>query len=606
MAEIKYSETDFAQIKENLKTFLKSQDKFKDYNFDGSSMSVLLDVLAYNTSYNAFYLNMVANEMFLDSAALRENVVSRAKHLGYVPLSRKTLSAVIDLTVEFASSLATIPDNFLLSTTQEFYTNYNDVRYTFYPKASVYFDKIVDGKYIARNVDLIEGKRLSHTYVVDTTTPIKQRFIVPNAGVDIATLVVTVKESATSSNIAVFTPNTDITKVSSDSPVYYLQPYQSDLYEIVFGEGVLGRAVVDGNIVILDYVASTGSGAEGARDFRTNRLNNLTVVGNQTATITTKTAASGYSDAQSIESIKLLAPRSYEAQNRAVTKSDYETLILSDVSSVEYIRVWGGEENVPPEYGKVFCAIKPKTGTTLNTDDKTRILNSFIRPRSMVSIEVIIVEPEYIGIVLDCSVNYFSNKTTLNADSIRLRAATAIEKYVAENLNGFDADFRYSKLVKYIDDADTSIESNITEVRLKYPILPTLNTRNQFSIVLNNPIDRGDYLNSISAVRSSEFFYNNARVSLSDDGQGNLFLYYISSESSKVIVESSVGSVSYDDGTITISNMLVSGIPNNQSHINLYIKPRYNDVVALRNQMLLIEPEDISIQVVDLSRLKLS
>lgn len=606
MAEIKYTELDFALIKENLKNFLKSQDKFKDYNFDGSGLSILLDVLAYNTSYNGFYLNMIANEMFLDSASLRESVLSRAKHLGYVPRSRSALKAYVDFQVSFLSEDAVLPTNFLLSNTQEFYTNYNDSRYTFYPVKSVYFEKLADRQYIARNVELIEGKRLSHTYTVDTTSAVKQRFIIPNSGVDTSTLVVSVKESATSSNITVFRQATDITTVSATSASYFLQPYQADQYEVVFGDDIIGKAVVDGNVVVLEYLVSSGDGATGASIFRTGKLNNITVVGNQTSVVTTISAANGYAEEESIDTIKLLAPRSYEAQNRAVTKYDYETLLLKDVSTIEYVRVWGGEENVPPEYGKVFCAIKPKTGTSLNYDDRNRILTTFIKPRNLVSLEVVIIEPEYIGVMITSVVNYDSNKTTSDANIIKSLVFDAIDEYKTTHLNGFDSDFRFSKLTKFIDDADPSIESNVTDVTIKYKVIPTLNTRNKFSIVLNNEIDRGDFTNNISAVTSSSFYYNNARVSLADDGEGTLFMYYVSNDSTKIIVESKVGTVDYASGTITIENLLVTSISDNLNYINFYVMPKYNDVIALRNQMILIQEEDIDVTVVDIQKLKLS
>jgi len=616
MSEIKYSELDFALIKQNLKTFLKSQDKFKDYNFDGSSMSVLLDVLAYNTAYNSFYLNMVANEMFLDSAAIKENVFSRAKHLGYTPRSTTSIKAKIDFQVTFQSDAHAdlVPTNFALSKNQEFYTTSNDTRYTFFPRVAVFFEKIGTRTFIARNVELVEGKRFTHSYTVDTTLPIKQKYVIPNSGVDTSTILVTVRDNANSSAFTTFLPNTDINLLDSNSPAYFIETYNfdGDLYEIVFGDNIVGKGLVDGNIVSIEYIASTGDGADGASVFKTGSLITsldnpalMTIASAATSSATTLSSASGYAAPETIESVKLLAPRFYESQNRAVTKNDYETLILKDISLAEYVRVWGGEENVPPEYGKVFCAIKPKTGTSLNLDDKTSIINS-IRSRNLVSLEVIIVEPEYIGLSLTTQVNYNSGKTVLSADSIKSKVNAAIQTFKEENISGFDSDFRFSTLSKYIDAADASIVSNISDVGIKYKIIPTLNSRNQISIVLNNEIDTGDSANSVFSITSSQFYFNNNLVSLADDGRGKIVLYYISSTGVKVILNDSIGTVFYENGTITIQDLLVSSIPNNQNYITFFITPKYNDIIALRNQMLILEDSDIDVTVVDISKLRLS
>lgn len=615
MSDIKYTELDFGLIKTNLKTYLKSQDKFKDYNFDGSSMSILLDILSYNTGYNAFYLNMVANEMFLDSASMKENVVSRAKHLAYTPRSVASLRAKIDFQVTFQTDEAAsqIPTNFALSKNQEFYTNVNDSRYSFYPNSSVFFEKTESRTFVARNVELIEGKRLTHAYTVDTTLPIKQRYIIPNANVDTSTIRVSVKDSVSSTTNTTFLPNTDITLVKETSPVYFLQAYNADFYEITFGDNIIGKGVTTGNIISIEYIVSSGDGPVGASLFRTGSLlpslpqpSLSLIAAGAISTATVILPAYGYSDAESIDSIKLLAPRFYESQNRAVTKFDYETLILKDVPIAESVRVWGGEENIPPEYGKVFCAIKPKTGTALNEEDKSTIINTFIRPRNLVSLEVIVTEPDYVGITLNTTINYNANTTTLSADAVKTKVLSAIQTYKTDNLNGFDSDFRFSKFNSYIDSSDTSIVSNITEVGIKYKFIPLLNSRNKINIQLNNQIDTGDYLNNKSSIRSSSFNLNNNTVYLSDDGLGKIFLYYVSSDNKKIVVNDSVGVVNYETGLISIDNLLISSIPNNQNYINFYIKPKYNDIIALKNQMILIEDTDINVTVIDISKLKTS
>lgn len=606
MSELKYTELDFNLIKENLKTFLKSQDKFKDYNFDGAGLSILLDILAYNTSYNAFYLNMLASEMFLDSASLRNSVVSRAKHLGYVPRSVRSLRAIVDYEIYFESPDAQLPQNLLLSSAQQFYTTVDGIRYTFYPSRPTLFTKIGDRRYKISGLELVEGKRFTHSYTVDNNSVIKQRYVLPNESVDTSTLSVLVQQSATSSVLEYYSLSDDITEVSKTDQKYYIQEYENNLFEVIFGDNILGKRPESGNIIKLDYITSTGDGATGARVFRTDRLYGISVEGNQTFSITTQSVASGYSDLESIESIKLLAPRTYEAQNRAVTKYDYETLIRKDIPIVEHVRVWGGEEATPPEYGKVFCSIKPKTGTTLNYEDKVRLINNFILPRSLVTVDVVIVDPEYIRLTIDSTVKFNALSTAYNADTLKSKVLTSIEQYKDENLLGFDSDFRYSKFCSYIDNTDQAIVSNSTNVKIKYRVIPSLNLRNTFAIKLNNSIDTGDYFNNIPAITSSPFFYNNAKVYISDNGNGDLILYYRTADNTKVVLDQKIGTVDYESGTINVSNLLVSSIDGGNNYIDFMIIPKESDVIALKEQMILIEDADISVSMIDISRLKLS
>ena len=604
MSNIKYTELDFKKIKDNLKNFLKNQDQFKDYDFDGSSMSVLLDVLAYNTGYNGFYLNMVANEMFLDSASLKSSVVSRAKHLGYTPRSIKTLSAKVNLTITYTSE-DLVPDDLLLASSVEFQTNVNDTRYIFYPKDSVYLQRESSTVYTAKNLELLEGKRLTYSWTVDKTLPIKQRYIIPNDNVDLSTLKVSVQTSATNSGKVVLKKSEDINLLSPEDSIYFLNQYDESKYEITFGDNILGKDVENGNIILIEYLVSTGNGAVGASKFKISNSTSNIVANSSSIKIDTIDIAKGFVEAEDVNSIKLLAPRSYDTQNRAVTKFDYETIIQRDVAIVDDLRVWGGEENNPPEYGKVFCSIKPITGYSLNEDDKKNIIETYIRPRNVLSVEVVIVEPEYIRLILNTKVNYFSTKTSKTISDIKSAVFNSIKTYKDEKLVGFDSDFRHSKLTKIVDDTDQSIESNITNVTIRYRIIPTLDSKNNIVIKLNNAIDTGDSKNNIASVDSSEFLYKNTRVKISDNGSGTLFLYYLSGEK-KVVINSNVGSVSYDTGEIILTDLLVSRIPNNINYIDLFITPQENDVIVLRNQVLLIEDADINIDVVDLNKIKLS
>jgi hypothetical protein len=619
MSEIRIAELDFFEIKENLKTFLKSQKQFADYNFEGSAMSTLLDVLAYNTTYNGFYLNMTASEMFLDSAHLRENVVSRAKHLGFTSRSVHSLRLRADVQFELffqESDAASIPQSILIRTKDQIYTVIDGLKHTFTPTTSIYVDnptveRVVTSaglrrirvRFVAKDVEFIEGQRLTHRWTVDKNLPYKQKFIIPNSNVDLESLVVSVQQSAQNTNNEVFVPFKDINTLKPTDAVYYVQEVSGGQYEVVFGDNVLGKDVSDGNIVVVDYVVATGDGAQNASNFRVSGT--LGGIKADSVIIKTTEPAGGYRDQETIDEIKFFAPRVYDTQNRAVTKNDYETLLKREIPTVEYLRVWGGEENVPPVYGKVFCAIKPIGGRTVSEDEKARILNTYIKPRSVISMQVELVEPDYLGLIISSQINYFSNKTTKQKDEIKNTVYDKIRAHREQNLQGFDADFRYSRLVKDIDSVGQAIESNLTTVKMKYRITPAFDVPSSYSVLLNNPIDLGDATNQNAAINSTGFYYNGLLSYLGDDGRGKLYVYYLSNDQ-KIIIQPNAGSVNYATGEIQITNLLVTGIPNDFNYMDLIITPQKNDIVAYRNQILLLDDSDITVDVVDLLKVRLS
>lgn len=602
MTHTKFNALDFDTVKNNLKDFLKSQDKFKDYNFDGASLSILLDVLAYNTTYNGFYLNMLASEMFLDSAALRDSVTSRAKHLGYVPYSVKTHRATVNLTIT-PNRPSIAPRRLYLTRDVTFASYVNGSRYDFTLETPLFIELNSSGKYVANGVSLIQGTRLIHSYTVDNNLPIKQRFVIPNKMVDLSTLSIKIITSATNSIEQVFTLADDINTLSPTTPIYFIQPYKDETYEVVFGDGILGKKLENGNIVQLDYLVSSGSGADGAKNFVATRSFNIPE--GASATVVCTTPAAGFVDQESLDSIKLVAPRAYTTQNRVVTKSDYETLLKRDIPSIEHIRVWGGDEADPPVYGKVFCSIKPKSGYAFNTDDKTRLIENFIKPRSILALDVEILEPDYLYLTVSSKVSFFADKTNKQDGDIKSLVVDGIKQFRKANLSGFDSDFRQSKLVRQIDILDSSIESNTTSITVKYRLIPPFYRDFSQDIVLNNPIDRGDATNNNSAINSTEFVYKGSTVRLADDGKGKLYLYY-TLNGQRVIVNSSAGVVDYDTGKISIQNIVVDRIPNQQIFIDVFVAPRNNDVIAFRNQILRLEDEDIFVEMVNLNKVRLS
>lgn len=597
MAQTRYTELDFATIKENLKIFLRSQDQFKDYNFDGAGLAVLLDLLAFNTSYNAFYLNMLASEMFLDSATLRDSVVSRAKHLGYTPRSQRSTVATVDLEIFPSDGPGPAsPASILIETTQRFYSVVNDQKYIFSPLKSVLIQPN-NGKYIAEDVEIIEGVRLTHRWTYDATLSLKQKFIIPNAGVDTTQLKVTVQESSNNTTIRLFNLHKDINELNPTSQVYFLQESTDNKYEIVFGDGVIGLGLVDGNIVIVEYIVSSGAVATGSK-----RFTPVTKLGGyDTSTVSTISPAAGFVDQEEIDNIKRLAPLAFDAQNRAVTKLDYETLIRKDIPSIQFLRVWGGEDNVPAQYGRVFVSLKPFTGTALSEDQKVSLINTYIRPRNPISIQVIIVEPDFLRIQVESLIQYRGSNTTLNDADIKNKVQAAIVAFRTTELNGFDADFRYSKFVQAIDDADLSIEGNLTNIKMKYRIFPPFNVPTKFEIFLNNSIDRGDIANDLSSITSTGFIYRGILTFVGDDGKGSLFLFRVVNDK-KVIIQSNIGTVNYDKGIIVLDGFLVQSIPNARDYVDFIITPKVQDVESLRNQIVLLEDEDIILATKDLSK----
>jgi hypothetical protein len=616
MSEIKFTELDFAKIKENLKNYLKSQSKFKDYNFDGSGFSVLLDVLAYNTAYNGFYLNMLASEMFLDSAYMRDSIVSIAKHLGYTPSSRRALSAFVDVEINFVGEYAdrNPGGEFLIQTDDAFHCFIEQAKFSFYPKFPVAAVPVSPTKYIAKNIQLVQGKRLTYSWTVDTTA--KQQFIIPNPNIDLATLNVYISESATSSNRIRYSEFKDLTALGPDDEIYFIQEVSGSKFEILFGDGVLGKKLKQGNVIEIEYIVPGTGAAVGANKFYITESNigpfsvryDTKLVPKQITRVTNTIAARDFAEKESSDAIKYRAPRMYDAQNRAVTKNDYEILLKKDISIIEpkiqYLRVWGGEENNPPQYGKVFFAIKPAYGLRLNEQEKLRIIDEFIKPKNMISVEVEVVEPDYIGLKIDCTINYFGKKTKIDDAGLKDLVRKKIQQFREENIQGFDSDLRYSKLVAEIDSTNPAIESNITTVTLKYELLPALGEVFTKEISLTNPISKGDILNNISSITSVPFYYANILVTIGDDGKGNLVLYRAGSNIKVPIA--TIGTVNYDSGVININRLIVDQIPSAENNIDLYITPKYNDVIAYKNQILLLADEDIKVSSVNLDYIKLS
>ena len=591
--KLEISELDFDGIKSNLKTFLSQQNEFTDYDFEGSGMSVLLDVLAYNTHYLGYNANMLANEMYLDSADLRSSVVSLAKQVGYTPTSCTSSTATLTVLVNDASGAS-----LTMSRGTKFSTTVDGQSYSFVNNADVSITP-VSGVYQFDNLTVYEGSYLNYKYTANTSD-IDQRFIIPNDSVDTTTLTVKVQESSSDATTNTYTLATGITGLDSTSKVYFLQEVEGGRFEVYFGDGVTGKSIADGNIVILDYINGNRDAPNGATTFTLSG----TIGGFSSATITTVSNASGGTGLESISSIKYNAPRDYSAQDRAVTAEDYKTLVKGLYANAQAVQVYGGEDAATPDYGKVYISIKAKSGSNLTTATKESIVQS-LKSYAVASVTPVIIDPETTFITLVVNFKYNSGITTKDVSTLQTNVLTKIASYNNDTLEDFAGMFRYSKLIEDINNADTSILSNITTVRMYKYFTPTLNSGIKYTLSYNNALynpHSGHNSSGGGVISSSGFKVNNDSSLnehfLDDDGAGNLRLYYLSG-TTRVYTDSTYGTVDYATGEVVLTSAHITSISNvdgaTSTQVRVFATPSSNDVVPVRNQVLSIDTSNSTI-----------
>ena len=592
MAEItklNITELDFDAIKNNLKDYFASQSEFSDHDFDGSAISVMLDILSYNTHYNAYYMNMLASEAFLDSAQLRDSVVAKASMLGYTPRSSRGAKANVAITVTPGDSPATIT----IDKNTQFTSTVNGTSYVFCTSNSHTITPS-DGVYTASGVELTQGVPVTFRYTANTSNT-EQKFLLPNANTDTDTLTVTIQESVTDTNTAVYTLATDITTVNSTSNVYFLSEDTSGQFEVEFGDGVLGRKPITGNIVLLSALVTEGADVNGANTFSASG----TVGGYSTVSVATSNAAIGGSDRETLESIKFNAPKSFETQNRAVTTDDYKSIVEREVSGLDSVSVWGGQDNETPAFGKVFISAKPTGATALSTS-QIALIKSAVSDYNLMSITPEVVDPDIIDLIMSITVKYDSRLTTLSSGAVAEKVVTTINDYRTQNLLKFGSIFRYSTLSTRIDNTDTSIISNLTTITAKKGIVPSTTANNTYTISFNNPI----YSESTTyegAVSSSAFSYTDADgttygTCFFDDVNGVMRIYYLSG-STKVLLSNNAGTVTYSNGHISLSSFRPNSFTG--SKLDFTIKPSVNDLIPIRNQLFDIANTNITVTMQD-------
>lgn len=577
---LQVTELDFNEIRNNLKTYLSSQTQFQDYDFEGSSMAVLLDLLAYNTHYNSYYVNMLANEMFLDTAQQRDSVVSNAKLLGYTPISAVGATATVTLTFSGVSgtvSQFTIPKN------SKFTTTVDDIQYT-YVTPSAFTVQNVSNTF-SKAVTIKEGQPLTHRFVVNANNP--QRYVLPNENVDTTSITVRVQNSVSDTESTEFTRATNINQVFSTSPVYFLEEAYDGKYEIVFGSGSLGKALINGNIVIVDYLVCNGDATNGANTFSVDTLN----VGESysAVTITTTARARGGRPQETIDSIKFNAPRFYQTQNRCVIDNDYQRILLTENPDLQSVIAFGGELADPPVYGKVFVAVKPFAEQFATATRKQQLRESILN-RVPLAVDPVFIDADYTYVIPSITTYYNSSRTTVTTSAIEQAIRNAILTFSSTNLERFGNRLRYSRFVRTLDNINVGeILNNDANLRLEKRFVPNVNVAERVVLQYNNPIRP-------STVSSTQFTFSGFTAFLDDDNNGNIRIYRFNESRQKTFINERAGTVNYTTGTINIENFSPSAYSGIEMKVS--ITPDRLDIIPVREQILIMNSSDAIISLV--------
>ena len=579
------SDFDFDAIKLNLKSFLQGQKQFQDYDFEGSSLNILLDILSYNTHYLAYLANMATNELYLDSADIRNNIVSLAKMIGYTPSSPRAPMASIDVTLNNATGTSVTMNKGTVFT-----TSVNDVSYQYVTNSDITITPSA-GIYKFNGVSIYEGTLVTFKYTADTTD-VDQRFIIPSARADTSTLLVKVQNSSSDTTTETYSLAGGYNNVTATSKVYYIQEGQDGKYEIYFGDGVNGKSLADGNIVILEYIVTNIEDSNGASSFSLSG----NIGGFTNATISTVSSSQGGAAGEADESIRLNAPLNYAAQERAVTTTDYETLVQQIYPNALSVSAWGGEDDETPRYGIVKIGVKAASGSTLTETTKQDIVNK-LKPYNVASVSPQIVDPETTSVLLTSTVKYNTSTTTKSSDTLKSEIITAITNYNTNTLQKFDSIYRHSKLTGLIDAVDTSILSNITTVKIRKSFTPSLGSSQKYNIYFRNGVfnPHTGHNKAAGGILSSTGFKvtgSDFEMFLDDDGSGNIRRYYLSS-GIRTYANETQGTINYFTGEITLNSLNVSSISNiraaTSTVIEITVTPDSNDIVPVRDQIVEVD-----------------
>jgi len=582
MKQLNVTELDFDQIKNNLITYFKQHESgaYEDWDFEGSGLNQMLDVLAYNTHYNAILAHNSLNESFIDSAQIRSNVVSRAKLLGYTPRSRTASRATLALS--FPSSINEGRESYTLISGAKFTTVLNDITYTFITVEDYTAQlDIVNDVYSFPNVEIYQGRIKHNKYVVDDIN-LSQKFEIDDDTIDISNLDVNVYENARSNSFQAYIPFNEIGGVTGDSNIYFITENYSGNYEVSFGDNVFGKKPDRLNIIDFKYISTLGSEANGATIFDW-------VGSGISPNITLISKSSEGAEKEGVESIRFNAPLSFVAQNRTVTIDDYKSIISQNITGIQTLSIWGGQDNNPPEFGKVFISGKPVDGETLSVQQKDSI-ESLLKDKKIIAILPKIVDPEYTYLYFDVLFKYDSNRTSLSRGQLETKVRGVIEDYNINQLQQFDNIFRYSQLLSLIDNSDFSILNSFVRVFIYKTLDITYGNLTpvelDFDMELYGNIDEEE-----SIISSDSWIFGGVTYKLADEikngstNERNIFAYRETSSGERIKVYKSIGTIFMKEGTVKINPLPVE---QNES-INIYVSPASNDIVSKRNNLLSID-----------------
>ena len=576
---------DFADIKTALKDYMRAETDFTDYDFEGSVLSQLIDVLSYNTYYTAFNTNMVVNELFLDSSTLRDNVVALAKQIGYTPKSKTSPTAVVELDLLFSG---TAPAAVVFKAGSGFITNYDNSLYQFVVSED-HRAEVLNGV-ASFDLSINEGTYVTTRTVVDTSVK-GQRFTISNDAVDTSTLKVRIFESSSSSVYNTYEQANNILDVGAEDRVFYISEVEDEKYELFFGDGVLGKKLSNGQVVEISYVATNGAATNGAKKFTYNGSivdgdGNSILVPFTVNTLNTVSAASGGADIESIDNIKFNAPKYFGSQNRAVTGNDFSAIVRKLYPAISDIIVFGGEDQEPPAYGKVFLSIKPTEAASLSSYTKSELVKE-LKKYTVASVRPEFVDPSILYIELDSSIYFDSMKTKLLSAEIAAKASSAVTEYLkTAKTEKFNGKFRYSKFVSVIDGADRGISSNDTNITMRKDFIAQINSSSYYEVCYQNPFLK-DCDNPVVSSTGITVFEYPTYTSYLEDRDGKLVLYRLDSiTGDKVLLNDSIGTVDYDKGEIQMYDFTILKGSFSDNRIELRVKPANKDIEVKREMYL--------------------
>lgn len=569
------NELDFDAIKQNIIAFYQTQSEFDDYNFEGPGITILIDALAYATHYIAVHGNMALNEAFLDSAVLRNNVVSKAKEIGYFPRQRNGATSQITLSITPGDS----PSNIPVEKGTKFVCELDGNSYQFVTTDDTTLDPIGGGVY-SKSFSITQGTFTTQEWTyssVDTD----QRFIINQTDLDTRFFTVNIKESAGSGIIIAWILETDITNIDGDSQVFFMQEVNDEKIELYFGDDVLGESLINNNIIIATFLTTDGIAANGCSSFEL--VNDIGAYLKSEFTIVVDENASGGAEKEPLTSIKHIAPKNYQAQNRAVITDDYMALLLAKYGDIEAVNVWGGENAEPPQYGKVFISIKPLSGNELSPASKIYVQDEILNKYNIVGITPEIVDPEFLFIDITSNVQYDREKTTSGPGQIQSIVEAAIIAHFASDLTKFDAVFRYSNFLNIIDESDPSILDNLTSIKMTKKWRPTIGAKT-YSFKFNNGIEVG-------SAQTQVFTHDSIDYQLKDDGLGKLDEYQ-----DTILINAAVGTINYDTGEISVIGYDFGLDPTNE--LSITATPAIDNIYTIRNTLVLLGDMNIDIEFI--------